>query len=886
MDKSSKITYRSVIGLVLAATAVLMLLSLTASHNPYHPGDATFVLFHTLAELFTVAVAAAAFMIVWNARQYLANNFLGLIGISMAAVALLDTLHTVAYKGIALFGVEDAANRAAQLWLMARYIQAAPFVAAPFFFGRRMSFRWALAIVAALSAAMLLLFHLNLFPTAYIVHDAATGVGRLTIFKILSEIAVIAGFAFGIAQLWLRRRHFSPEIVTGLTIALLLMIGTETLFTLYSTVDQSLNVVAHMAKFLAFLLIYKVMVEAGLSRPYTMLFHSIKQHEKALAESERRYRQLVEQSPDPILVQRDDEIIYVNPAAVHMFAARDADELLGRSLAEFIAVRSRELFSEQIEHLTRYRGQVTLRDIQIHQLTGDVAEVEATAANIIYSGEPAAQIVLRDVTERRRAEEHRSRLLVTLQQERERAEKLAAVTQRHAAEMDAIISSLAEPLLLYNTEGLVVQANPAAVQDIGFDPVGMHRQKLRERIEIMPLSQPVEQTVTHCCGSMQSTRNSYRNHAGEERISLLTEAPIIMGETNIGCVATWRDITDRESLLRDFETGQARLNAIIESAPEGIMVANEKGEIVLSNPAAEAIMETPRKDAADASSPQICYADGSPYIYRDQPLMRSVHDGAVQTNIEIALIWPDGERRDLLANSAPIFDSHGRISGGILIVQDISRQYTFKATLARRAEQLETLIREAHHRIRNNLQSVISLLELERMRLSDDGGLALDRCVSRVKAIATVHKLLTKQATSEVPVQNLLEALSELGRSTYLDHRMRQCIQMSVKGPNMPIASQHATSLAIVVNELITNAIQHAFDGREDGRIEIVVQPRPDGQLAVEVCDNGVGCPENVQMGTGLTLTRTIVEHDLKGRFRMVPQENGSKCEIIFTAGL
>ena len=383
-------------------------------------------------------------------------------------------------------------------------------------------------------------------------------------------------------------------------------------------------------------------------------------------------------------------------------------------------------------------------------------------------------------------------------------------------------------------------------------------------------------------GNMRSIRNSYRNAEGNDRVALTTEAPIIMGNTQIGAVSTWRDITDREHLLRAFETEQSRLKAIIHSAPEGIMVADEKGTIVLFNPAATALMEAPRTDSA-AHQPRFCHPDGRPYDDRDLPLNRSVRDGQTQTNVEVALIWPDGERRDLLANSGPIYDSQGRISGGILIVQDISRQHAFRAELARRAEQLETLISEAHHRIRNNLQSVVSLLELERMRLSEEDGPVLDRCVGRVQAIATVHRLLTKQATSDVPIQNLLEALSELGRSTYCDHASYRKVQMSVRGPNMLIASQRATSLAIVVNELITNAIQHAFNGRGDGRIEIVIEPRPDGQLAVTVCDNGVGCPADAQLGTGLKLTRTIVEHDLMGSFRMFSHDAGSTCEIVFS---
>lgn len=352
-----------------------------------------------------------------------------------------------------------------------------------------------------------------------------------------------------------------------------------------------------------------------------------------------------------------------------------------------------------------------------------------------------------------------------------------------------------------------------------------------------------------------------------------------------------RDVTgrkhaedQRKQFMLRLEHEQARLQAVIESAPEGIVVADADGELQLINPTARRLYEDSIARGyrgADDRSPSICTLEGAPYDLDALPLLRAARDGEPRTNLEIALVWPDGRRRDLLQNTAPIRDGQGRLVGAVAIFQDISSEHQFKAELVRRAQQLETLIREANHRIRNNLQSVLALIEVERPHLGLDGQASLNRCGNRIRAIATVHRLLTSEATSRVRLLDLLKGLAELAGTTHMGDG-KQRVAIGVGGQNISVPSRAATSVAIVVNELIANALQHAFASEGEGRVHVQVERDGSNGIEITVDDNGRGCSPATRPGTGLSLTRAIVENDLKGRFDLLPLQPGCRCRVRF----
>ncbi len=147
-----------------------------------------------------------------------------------------------------------------------------------------------------------------------------------------------------------------------------------------------------------------------------------RQAEEALRESEARYRRLVELSPDGVGVHLDGRVVYVNPAGAQILGAASPEEVIGRPVLDFVHPEYRALVQERIRHMLETGGSVDLIEEKFVRLDGQVVDVEVAATAIPYRGRTAVMVVVRDITERKRAEAERGRLL-----ERMRAHRAALV---------------------------------------------------------------------------------------------------------------------------------------------------------------------------------------------------------------------------------------------------------------------------------------------------------------------------------------------------------------------------------------------------------------------------------------------------------------------------
>ncbi len=238
-----------------------------------------YLLFHGLAEIFSIVVSCAVFLVAWNARRFIDNNFLLLVGISLLFVGGIDALHTLAYKGMGVFPGQGA-NQATQLWIAARFLQAFSFFAAPFLFDRKFRFGWICAGYAAVTAILVAsVFYWKIFPACFV-----EGVG-LTGFKKTSEYVISGMFLASGGMLLARKDKFEKDVLQLLTLSIVLMIAAELAFTLYISVYGLSNLIGHFFKILSFLLIYKAIVETGFSKPYGLVFRELKKNEETLLRS-------------------------------------------------------------------------------------------------------------------------------------------------------------------------------------------------------------------------------------------------------------------------------------------------------------------------------------------------------------------------------------------------------------------------------------------------------------------------------------------------------------------------------------------------------------------------------------------------------------------------
>ena len=217
----------------------------------------------------------------------------------------------------------------------------------------------------------------------------------------------------------------------------------------------------------------------------------------------------------------------------------------------------------------------------------------------------------------------------------------------------------------------------------------------------------------------------------------------------------------------------------------------------------------------------------------------------------------------------PLLSDSG-VSGAVVLLRDISE-------LRRRDRLLlskDATIREIHHRVKNNLQTISSLLRLQGRRLEvPEAKAAIEESVRRVRSIALVHEILSREAGEDVPFVDIVHDLARMAQDAFaVPERPITCI---VEGDPGVVPATVATPMAVVLNELLQNTADHAFPAGEGGGDVVVALAREDHELLVSVTDNGAGLPEGFDFeattGLGLLIVRTLVRSELGGSIDLRP---------------
>ncbi len=219
------------------------------------------------------------------------------------------------------------------------------------------------------------------------------------------------------------------------------------------------------------------------------------------------------------------------------------------------------------------------------------------------------------------------------------------------------------------------------------------------------------------------------------------------------------------------------------------------------------------------------------------------------------------------------------LAGAMLIIHD--------ATEERRKEQelrvKTAIIKEIHHRIKNNLQTVAALLRLQARRIShEEARAALIESINRILSIAVIHEFLSEHDSGLINLKDLCRKIMEQAREGMLTPEKR--ISMELKGPDILLPSEQATACALIVNELIQNALEHGYRDRTTGRITVTVEDF-ENRVKITVHDDGRGLPPDFDPfqteSLGLRIVRTLAEEELHGSFSLEGVDGGGAIATV-----
>jgi two-component sensor histidine kinase len=208
-----------------------------------------------------------------------------------------------------------------------------------------------------------------------------------------------------------------------------------------------------------------------------------------------------------------------------------------------------------------------------------------------------------------------------------------------------------------------------------------------------------------------------------------------------------------------------------------------------------------------------------------------------------------------------------RLVGALLTIHD-------ETEVRRREQELKVksvMIQEIHHRVKNNLQVIASLLRMQARRSqSEEVRQALHDSIGRILSVALVHEFFSQQETKVINIKDVSQRIVNHTRQGILQPDKR--IRLTVNGPSIYLPAQQATTCALIINELLQNAVEHGYERKPGGTISINF--RDDGdKVTIAVVDDGQGLPEDFSLeqadSLGLQIVQTLVQDDLKGQFEL-----------------
>lgn len=603
----------------------------------------------------------------------------------------------------------------------------------------------------------------------------------------------------------------------------------------------------------------------------TAVLSERKQMESALRVSEKKYRTLFDNAPDGIeMLDPQGYIIQCN-TAFEQFVNYHHSEIIGKHTSQFFSDESKKIIKEKLVQV-RQQG-FSESEVNLVTREGKIIEIWRKSKALYDDTNTCTGIVVynRNISLRKKAERELNALIVAMP---------AYVLIARDPDCHEIFGSK-------NINAFRKLSNMPPLSESSDSKQLFPFIRLFENGWDMPsLKMPLQLAA--------STGNDFRDfelvivfESGEKR-TLLGNATPLKDETNkvIGSVAVFIDISDRKQIEDALRENEERITLALKGTDVGIWDWNlSDGTILFDEHWADILGIDPLTKTVDVKWLHNRMAPKGindfntiyqTYLEKNAPFFE-LECQIKNKEDQWKWIWTRGKVIEYHKKAKPY-----RMIG---VLRDITERKRNEEIIQASLREKEILLREIHHRVKNNMQVISSLLKLQALKVKDNRMLhALKDSENRIRTMSLVHETLYRSDTfGSINFQTYLTTLAKSIYQSYADPLKRLDIQIDVTGIHISI--EYATTIGLLINELLTNSFKYAFIDRSDGKIIITARALPDNFIELIVKDNGVGIPKDFDWrnteSLGLQLVVTLAEHQLDGSIEL-DTSNGTQFTIRF----
>jgi PAS domain S-box-containing protein len=355
----------------------------------------------------------------------------------------------------------------------------------------------------------------------------------------------------------------------------------------------------------------------------------------------------------------------------------------------------------------------------------------------------------------------------------------------------------------------------------------------------------------------------------------------------VGMCGIGTEITERKQADELLKKSEESFRGVFETSPTGIAIVDfESQRFVRANKSFLGIVGYSEEELLTKSVHDITHPDDR--ALEQQKLLERLDEPSKVFFLEKRYLRKDGTVRWVQVTGDVIRTDSGTQSA-LANVIDVTESKRAKTALQASLAEKEVLLREVHHRVKNNLASIVGLIELQRSSLEEPKAVKmLVELGERVRSMSLIHeKLYKSESLSKINCQEYLDELIFQLRCSYESSEVS--FDVTADGVEMPLDS--AVPCALIVNELVTNALKYAFPdkmprtGTGGCRIRVLLA-RENETYTLSVADNGVGLPEGVDLISaktlGLVLVRMLGQHQLGGTYHL-DQDQGTRFTLTFS---